>query len=63
MNPYNAYAQAHELVDDSDKRKILVKVLRALPEKIEGVKLLIAEKKYEKKYRRTYKDYHDTRNS
>lgn len=50
MNPYNAYAQAHELVDDSDKRKILLKVLRALPEKIEGVKLLIAEKKYEKKY-------------
>ena len=50
MNPYNAYARAHELVDESDKRKILIKVLRALPEKIEGVKLLIAEKKYEKKY-------------
>ncbi len=50
MNPYHAYTQAHELVDDSDKRKVLVKVLRALPEKIEGVKLLIAEKKYEKKY-------------
>lgn len=50
MNPYNAYAQAQELVDASDKRKILIKVLRALPEKIENVKLLIAEKKYEKKY-------------
>ena len=50
MNPYNAYSRAHELVDETDKRKILLKVLRALPEKIEGVKLLIAEKKYEKKY-------------
>ena len=50
MNPYNAYMRAHDLVDDNDKRKVLVKVLRALPEKIEGVKLLIAEKKYEKKY-------------
>ena len=50
MNPYSAYARAHELVDENDKRKILVKVLRALPEKIEGVKLLIAQKRYEKKY-------------
>ena len=51
MNPYNAYTHGRsELVDEDDKRKILVKVLRALPEKIEGVKLLIAEKKYEKKY-------------
>ncbi len=49
MNPYSAYARASELVDDNDKRKILVKVLRALPEKIEGVKLLIAQKNYEKK--------------
>ena len=50
MNPYSAYAQAHELVDENDKGKVLVRVLRALPEKIEGVKLLIAQKKYEKKY-------------
>ncbi|MGD0229665.1 MAG: flagellar export chaperone FliS [Syntrophorhabdales bacterium] len=50
MNPYNAYARAHELVDDNDKRKVLVRVLHELPEKIEGVKLLIAQKKYEKKY-------------
>ena len=50
MNPYNAYSRAHELVDQTDKRKILLKVLRALPEKIDTVKVLIAEKKYEKKY-------------
>ena len=50
MNPYNAYARASDLVDEDDKRKILMKVLRALPEKIEGVKLLIAQKNYEKKY-------------
>ena len=50
MNPYNAYARAHDLVDDDDKKKILVTVLRALPEKIEGVKFLISQKKYEKKY-------------
>ena len=50
MNPYSAYTQARELVDENDKRKVLVAVLGALPEKIEGVKLLIAEKKYEKKY-------------
>jgi flagellar biosynthetic protein FliS len=51
VNPYNAYSQAAELVDDNDKRKVLVSVLRALPEKIEGVKLLIAQKQYEKKFR------------
>ena len=51
MNPYNAYTQAAELVDENDKRKVLVTVLRALPEKIEGVKLLIAQKNYEKKFR------------
>ena len=50
MNPYSAYSRAHGLVDETDKRKILLKVLRALPEKIEGVKLLIAQKQYEKKY-------------
>lgn len=50
MNPYNAYTRAYDLVDDNDKRKVLLRVLRVLPEKIEGVKLLIAEKKYEKKY-------------
>jgi flagellar protein FliS len=50
VNPYNAYARASDLVDQDDKRKILMKVLRALPEKIEGVKLLIAQKNYEKKY-------------
>jgi len=50
VNPYNAYSRAHELVDQTDKRKILLKVLSALPEKIDAVKVLIAEKKYEKKY-------------
>ena len=50
MNPYNAYTQARELVDENDKRKVLVAVLGALPEKIEGVKLLIGQKKYEKKF-------------
>jgi len=50
VNPYSAYERAHGLVDESDKRKILVKVFRALPEKIDGVKLLIAQKRYEKKY-------------
>ena len=50
MNPYNAYARADELVDENDKKRVLIKVLRALPEKIEGVKLLIAQKNYEKKY-------------
>ena len=50
MNPYNAYSRAHELVDETDKRKILLRVLRVLPEKIELVKLLIAQKQYEKKY-------------
>ena len=50
MNPYSAYTQARELVDENDKRKVLVAVLGALPEKIEGVKLLIGQKKYEKKF-------------
>jgi len=50
VNPYNAYARAHELVDLDDKGKILIKVFNALPEKIDRVKALIAEKKYEKKY-------------
>ncbi len=50
MNPYSAYTQARELVDDQDKEKVLVTVLRALPERIEGVKLCIAQKKYEKKF-------------
>lgn len=51
MNPYNAYTRAGELVDENDKKRVLVKVLRALPEKIEGVKLFIDQKNYEKKYR------------
>jgi flagellar protein FliS len=50
VNPYSAYTQARELVDENDKRKVLVAVLGALPEKIEGVKLLIGQKKYEKKF-------------
>ena len=50
MNPHKAYARANNLVDESDKRKVLLTVLRALPEKIEGVKLLILRKDYEKKY-------------
>jgi len=50
VNPYSAYSRAHELVDQTDKRKILLKVFRALPEKIELVKLLIAQKKYERKF-------------
>jgi len=50
VNPYNAYARAHELVDLDDKGKILIKVFSALPEKIDRIKVLIAEKKYEKKY-------------
>lgn len=50
MNPYSAYSKARELVDDDDKRKVLVKVLRALPEKMDNVKLLIGQGEYEKKY-------------
>jgi flagellar protein FliS len=50
VNPFNAYTKAHELVDDNDKRKILVKVLRTLPEKIDGIKVLIDQKKYERKF-------------
>jgi flagellar secretion chaperone FliS len=50
VNPFNAYTKAHELVDDNDKRKVLVKVLRTLPEKIDGIKVLIDQKKYERKY-------------
>ncbi len=50
MNPYNAYTRAGELVDENDKKRVLIKVLCALPEKIEGVKLLIDQKNYEKKF-------------
>jgi flagellar secretion chaperone FliS len=50
VNPFNAYTKAHELVDEDDKRKVLVKVLRVLPEKIDNVKLLINQEEYEKKY-------------
>ena len=58
MNPYSAYTQARELVDENDKRKVLVAVLGALPEKIEGVKLLIGQKKYEKKFQELTKITH-----
>ena len=50
-NPYSAYTRAHDLVDESDKRKVLLAVFRALPEKIDLVKVLIAQKKYEMKYK------------
>jgi flagellar protein FliS len=50
VNPYNAYAQANVMTDEQDKGKVLLKVLNALPEKIELVKVLIRQKKYERKY-------------
>ncbi len=50
MNPYNAYAQANIMVDDQDKGKVLLKVFEALPAKIELVKTLITEKKFERKF-------------
>ena len=50
MNPYNAYAAASMMTDEHDKGKVLLKVLRTLIERIDDVKVLIAEKKYEKKY-------------
>jgi flagellar protein FliS len=50
VNPYNAYAQANIMVDEQDKGKVLLKVLTALSEKIELVKALIRQKKYERKY-------------
>jgi flagellar biosynthetic protein FliS len=50
MNPYSAYAAATMLTDEHDKGKILLTVLETLTRKIEDVKTLIAQKKYEKKY-------------
>jgi flagellar biosynthetic protein FliS len=50
MNPYNAYASAKMMTDEHDKGKVLLKALRTLIERIDDVKVLIAEKKYEKKY-------------
>jgi flagellar biosynthetic protein FliS len=50
MNPYNAYAAASMMTDEHDKGKVLLKVLRTLIERIDDVKVLIAQKKYEKKY-------------
>lgn len=50
MNPYNAYAQANIMVDEQDKGKVLLKVFDALPARIELVKTLIAEKKFERKF-------------
>ena len=49
MNPYNAYAAATTMTDEQDKGKILLMVLETLTRKIEEVKMLIAQKKYEKK--------------
>ncbi|MGD0486330.1 MAG: flagellar export chaperone FliS [Syntrophorhabdales bacterium] len=50
MNPYSAYAAATMMTDEHDKGKILLTVLETLTRKIEEVKMLIAQKKYEKKY-------------
>jgi flagellar biosynthetic protein FliS len=50
VNPYSAYARANVMTDEHDKGKILIKVLEALCEKIEGVKALIAQKKYDRKF-------------
>ncbi len=50
MNPYSAYAAATMMTNEHDKGKILLTVLETLTRKIEGVKTLIAQKKYEKKY-------------
>ena len=49
MNPYSAYAAATMMTDEHDKGKILLTVLESLTRKIEEVKMLIAQKKYEKK--------------
>lgn len=49
MNPYGAYAQTDIMVDGQDKGKILVKVLNALPDKIDLVKYYIEQKRFEKK--------------
>ena len=38
------------MTDEHDKGKVLLKTLRTLIERIDDVKVLIAEKKYEKKY-------------
>jgi hypothetical protein len=48
MNPYSAYAAATMMTDEHDKGKILLTVLETLTRKIEEVKMLIAQKKYEK---------------
>jgi flagellar protein FliS len=50
VNPYNAYAQANIMIDEQDKGKVLLKVFEALPGRIELVKTLIVEKKFERKF-------------
>ena len=50
MNPYNAYAAATTMTDGHDKGKILLMVLETLTRKIDEVKMLISQKKYEKKF-------------
>ena len=50
VNPYNAYARANVMTDEQDKGKILIKVFEALCEKVESVKALIAQKKYDRKF-------------
>jgi flagellar secretion chaperone FliS len=50
VNPYSAYATANVMTNEQDKGKILVKVLKALVERIGGVKVLIAQKRYDAKY-------------
>lgn len=50
MNPYDAYARANIMTDEQDKGKILIKVFEGLCEKIEGVKALIAQKKFDRKF-------------
>jgi flagellar protein FliS len=50
MNPYNAYAAATTMTDGHDKGKILLMVLETLTRKIDEVKVLISQKKYEKKF-------------
>jgi flagellar biosynthetic protein FliS len=50
LNPYDAYARANIMTDEQDKGKILIKVFEGLCEKIEGVKALIAQKKFDRKF-------------
>jgi flagellar secretion chaperone FliS len=50
VNPYNSYAQTTLMGDQDDKGKLLLKVFRVLPQRIDEVKQLISHKKYDKKY-------------